>query len=499
MKRKPAGAATAAPGFLSRRADLLDLHCFELAGVDYLYFPRSARLYQLSPNAARLVTAICADAAGAADGEHPFPGEEPFSHLLSSLNDLLQRETALPLPTPPERRLQERNSLQAFSVYLAQSCNMSCCYCWNRGGSFGNHPRLMSEEDAGVATERIVALAAESAAEQISVNFYGGEPLLNFAALKAVTLGLREREAKLGKRFSFALDTNGCLLEEEVAQFLALHFNQIAVSLDGREDVHDRQRPKAGGDRTWRRIVSNIRNFPNKELLGLRATLTTHSDSYLDTFSHLAKLGVRRIQLEYCHEPHRNGSGGGRQLVVPLERQQREMIEFVEYYVDAISHFRDIRSIPFVSNLLENVFRIRGGTRYTRPCGAGVDVVAMNCSGEIFPCIAFVDLPEFDMGRGGSSEPLVLHHDLADFQVDKQERCRECWVRYDCAGGCHATHYHLTGGASLPHPDYCLTMKARSEIYLHAMALMLDKCPWHLQDTGTRVDVARPQPTNAEG
>lgn len=498
MEGKQTGAATAAGHNLSPRAGLLDLHCFQLGGVNYLYFPRSARLYQLSPTAARLVTDICADASGAA-GDHPFSAEERFSHLLGSLNDLLQRESALPLPAPHERRLQGGNSLQAFSVYLAQSCNMSCCYCWNRGGSFGNRPRLMSEQDAETATKQIVALAAASAEEKITVNFYGGEPLLNFSALKTITLGLREREAALGKRFRFAVDTNGCLLEGEGAEFLALHFSQIGVSLDGREEIHDRQRPKAGGDRTWRRIVRNIGNFPNRELLGLRATLTAHSDSYLDTFRHLAKLGVRRIQLEYCHEPHRDGTGGGRQLVVPLERQQREMMEFIEYYVDAISHFKEIGNIPLISNLMENIFRIRGGTRYTRPCGAGVDMVAMNCSGEIFPCIAFVDLPEFGMGRGGNSDALVLHPDLAGFQVDKEEICRDCWLRYDCAGGCHATHYQLTGGVSLPHPDYCLTMKARSEVYLHAMALMLDRCPWHLEDAGMVEEVARPRPTNAEG
>jgi uncharacterized protein len=465
-------------------ADSLNLHSFQIAGTNYLFFPRSARLYQLSRAAASIVKELCTAPSAVAAEELTFPdplGQASF-HLQSSLHDLIQGELAVTPPAPTDDQLQAGSSLQAFSIYLSQSCNMSCCYCWNRGGSFGNSPRLMNEQDAQKATARIAALAAESAAETISVNFYGGEPLLNFPLLKSMTLALREREAELGKRFRFSVDTNGWLLEGEVAQFLALHFSHIGVSLDGREEIHDRQRPGGGGERTWRRVATNIGNFPDKRLLGLRATLTAHSDSYLKTFCNLAKFGVRSIQLEYCHDPLSGAAPEGRELVVPLERQQREMTEFVEHYVDAISHFKETCHIPFVSNLMENIFRMRGGARYTRPCGAGLSTIAFNSAGGIFPCIALVDQPEFLMGDSASRDPLVLRQDLAAFQVDQHATCGNCWLRYDCAGGCYATHCKLTGSISRPHPDYCRGMMAKTEVYLHGMALMLDKCPWHLED-----------------
>ena len=480
MEGNSTGTAAAVPHSGPTIPRRLDLHFFQQGGVNYLFFPRSARLYQLSRSAARIVKELCAGSSSSAE----FQDQERFPQLRSSLNDLLQHELAIPAPAPADGHSRHGNSFQAFSIYLSQSCNMACRYCWNRGGSFGDVPRLMSEQEALRSTAQIVSLAAASSAEKIAINFYGGEPLLNFSALKAVTLGLREHEAELGKRFNFSVDTNGLLLEGEVARFLALHFSQIGVSLDGREEVHDRQRPAAEGERTWRRIAGNIRDFPDKSLLGVRATLTPCSDSYLETFCHLAKLGVRSIQLEYCHSPAAARTDTREQLLVPLERQRREMTEFVEYYVDAISHFKETGGIPFIPNLMENIFRIRRGARYTRPCGAGLNMVAFNCAGEMFPCIALVDRPELMMGETDGRDPLKLPPEIAEFAADRHEICGSCWLRYDCAGGCFATHLKLTGSISRPDPDYCLGMKSKTEVYLHALALMLDKCPWHLEDPG---------------
>jgi uncharacterized protein len=167
--------------------------------------------------------------------------------------------------------------------------------------------------------------------------------------------------------------------------------------------------------------------------------------------------------------------------MVPPQRQLEELREFVDHYVDSISHYKNTNDIPFVSNLLDNITRIRRGNRFTKPCGAGVNTLAINSRGELFPCIAFVDREEFSMGRVGMESPLSLHQTLAGFDVDSQLPCRACWLRYDCAGGCYATHYDMTGHTRQPHPEYCQGMRAKAEVYFYAMARMLKKCPWHLK------------------
>jgi len=464
---------------------MIDYHVFQERGRNFLFFPASARLYQLSKEALRLLCYFPGnlEAFEASAALRALSVDTPAdqAELCAELRTLLQKELKVDHPATALTDTDlGGNCLQTFSLYLAQTCNMSCCYCWNRGGSFGKSSTMMEEKTAQLVTELILSLVEASSAEKCVINFYGGEPLLNFPALRQITLRLRQEEARLAKSFCFTVDTNGSLLTGETAQFLARNFSQIGVSLDGRQMVHDRQRPGLYGEPTWKTIVDNLIAFPNPKLLGLRATLTSASDTYADTFCQLSSLGVRRIQIEYCHEPGYHENPIYQRMVVPPERQIGELLDFVDEYVDTISRYKNSDEIPFTSSLMDNITKIRRGNRFTKPCGAGMSTLAINSCGEVFPCIAFVDRNDFIMGRADTPTPLSLHTTLADFEVDRQRTCRACWLRYDCAGGCYATHYDMTGQTRQPHPDYCQNMKAKAEIYLYAMAQMLEKCPWHL-------------------
>ncbi|MBU5611811.1 radical SAM/SPASM domain-containing protein [Geomonas azotofigens] len=461
-----------------------DYHCFEQGGGTYLFFSRSAKLYQVSPLAARLIREFLPEEPAAA---LPAPGTPPPPWLCSEeaalyreLVELFGRELAVPLPAPHQQDAAPgENNFQTFSIYLAQTCNMACCYCWNRGGTFGKPGHLMGRPTARRATQLIVSLVERSSAERIFINFYGGEPLLDFPVLQQIARELLKHEPRLGKNFHLTLDTNGTLLEGHAAQYLARYFTQVGVSLDGSQRIHDLQRPGKYGEETWQRIVNNIRSFPNPKLLGIRATLTTFSDSYLETFLHLTTLGVGRIQLEYCHEPGYRQNPIYEKLIVPPQRQLAELREFVDYYVDYIASYKSTRDIPFVSNLLDSINRIRRANRFTRPCGAGTNTLAINSHGEVFPCIAFVERDDFAMGQTGH-DSLSLHRTLQGFEVDSQLPCQTCWLRYDCAGGCYATHYDMTGHPRQPHPEYCQNMRGRAEVYFYALTRILTRCPWHL-------------------
>jgi uncharacterized protein len=464
---------------------MADFHAFEKGGEDFLFFPRSARLFQLSPEAACVLSGLSDPGAPGISGvpAASLQHQDDVEPLRSELHDLVQREMQVPLPPKySSNKSVGQNSYQTFSLYLAQDCNMSCCYCWNRGGSFGKTPRLMNKKNAQRVTRLIVSLIESSTAAKIFINFYGGEPLLNFPALKSITLDLLKEEERLGKKFFFTVDTNGFLMKGKTAQFLARHFAQIGVSLDGRQEIHDTQRPAKSGEATWQQIVDNVTSFPEPRLLGLRATLTSYSDSYLDTFRQLTSLGVSRIQLEYCHEPNCHQDTSYKELLVPLERQLEELTEFVDDYIETISRYSRTRDIPYVSTILDNIARVRRGSRYTKPCGAGMNTLAIDCQGEVFPCIAFVDHDEFVMGRINASGTLTLNKSLKGFEVDSITPCDTCWLRYDCAGGCYATNFDLTGHPQSPDPRYCHNMKSRAEIYVYALAQMLKKCPWHLED-----------------
>jgi uncharacterized protein len=458
-------------------------HLFQQGSDFFLYFPRSARLYELSGAAASLLSDLCGldCALDPPGGRVTFPkviAADEVS-LYDELRELLHHEAEVPAPaaTPTS---DGHNSFHTFSIYLAQTCNMSCSYCWNRGGSFGKPGTLLGVVDASAIAELVGRVAERSTEDTIVVHFYGGEPLVNLPVLQQVTLDLLRRAEVCGKSFHFTLDTNGSLLEGGAAQFLAQHFQHVGVSLDGREEIHNTQRPGKHGEKTWRRIVKNISDFPDRDLLSLRATLTCSSDSYLDTFRQLTSFGIRRIQLEYCHSPgyHHDPAFGG--IVVPLERQLRELREFLVDYLDIIGRHGTPGEIPYLSNLLYEIGRLWHGKRSTRPCGAGMNSIAINSHGAIFPCVAFVNQERFKMEPPGNGEILPLLPPQP-FATAENKPCHGCWLRYDCAGGCYTTRFDTAGNAKPPHDGYCAGMRRKSELYLWAMAQMQKTCPWHLE------------------
>ncbi len=468
-------------------AGMADFHVFGQEDRNFLYFPRSARLYELDGPASMMLSSHFCSGSGsrvfpAELKLRPVPGEGVCASACKEFQDLLQKEFAIPpLRSFTQETARGANSYERFSIYLSQACNMSCCYCWNEGGTFGKTSQLMDLETAKLATQLIMQLAENSTSEEISIKFYGGEPLMNFAALQQITLELQEKEGLLGKKFIFSLDTNGCFLAGDKVHFLAESFSEIGVSLDGRQEIHDLQRPTKSGERTWETIVANLVAFPKREILSLRGTLTGFSDSYLEMFLQLSSLGIRNIEIQYCQEPH-NSYFPLKELIVPSHRQHAELRQFLNYYIDMIKQYGDAREIPFLSNLMIYLGRIKRGNRYLRPCGAGIDLLAIDCRGVVFPCIVFVNHPEFAMGQVGQGADLFLPSTIRDHELDVQVQssCRECWARYDCAGGCYATHYAMTGDVHQPHPRYCQDIRRQTEFYLYAMARILEECPWHL-------------------
>jgi len=462
-----------------------DFHVFREEDRNFLYFSRSARLYELDRSASMMLSSLFCSGSGSpafpAELELcPVPGKGISDSASSEFQDLLQKDLAVPpfLPIVQEKA-DGSNFYQRFSIYLSQACNMSCCYCWNQGGTFGKTSQLMDLKTAKLATQFIAQLAETSTAKEISIKFYGGEPLMNFAALQQTTSELQEKESVLGKKFTFSLDTNGYFLTGDKVHFLAQRFAEIGVSLDGRQEIHDLQRPTKFGEGTWERIVANVAAFPKREILSLRGTLTDSSDSYLEMFLQLSSLGIREIEIQYCQEPYKCYPHF-RNVVVDSDRQHAELCQFLNCYIDMIKQYGDPRDIPFLSNLMIYVGRIKRGNRYVRPCGAGIDMLAIDCQGVVFPCIAFADCPEFAMGRVGQGSDLFLPKPIRDYEVDNQSSCSECWARYDCAGGCYATHYEMTGDVRRPHARYCQDIRSKTELYLYALARILEECPWHL-------------------
>jgi uncharacterized protein len=451
----------------------LEYHFFRLADSAYLYLIRSARLFKCDAEAARSVSLL--------GREGSTRRELVRDQASAELRKILQQEALLPpMPTAGVTETTIDNFSRA-SIYLAQSCNFACTYCWNQGGTFGTAPQVMSRGVADAVVHGLVRQIQASRSPVFSVAFYGGEPLLGFAALERIVLGLRAGLAGTGKRVAFSVDTNGWFLEGQRATFLARYFDHISVSLDGGQDAHDRTRPHRSGNGTWARIEGNIRGFEKPELISLRATLTADSDSYRRTFIALAALGIRRIDVQYAVGQFWKSVSERVAAVVGPQRQRAELEEFVSWYVPWLTAHTAGTPVPVVSNLLGRVRSLARGYRYTKPCEAGTGLFAIDCDGRVYPCISFAGSRYYTTGAVGDLPITAANGPLPlDFGVDRQESCRTCWARYDCGGGCFAYNEQMTGSTTTPLLAFCIATRGNMELYLHALSRISGECPWQL-------------------
>jgi uncharacterized protein len=336
----------------------------------------------------------------------------------------------------------------------------------------------MDRDTAQRVVMLVSSLATGSSHRHIFVKFYGGEPLLNFPVLERLVLELKHLQERLGKRFHFLLDTNGLLLRGSPARFIARHFNEVSVSVDGREEIHDLQRPDRIGNGSWRSIIHNLATFPKPEVLRLRGTLTVHADPYLESFRQLSRLGVKRIQLEYCHEAGYRRDREYLRLIVPPLRQRDELLNFFDHYLDVLGSYRVLVEVPHLSHLLHEVARFQAGAQRRSPCGAGAKMIAIGSQGELYPCLAFADSGRYACGNLAQLPSPELFS-LPGFPASTPEACSSCWLRFHCGGGCCAA---LSASDGQPDPAHCRLRQDKAEVYLYALSRILESCPWHLEN-----------------
>ena len=444
-------------------------HCFSVGGRHLLHLPRSGRLFELEAPAMEALR----QSGERLDSPAPADGEDP----LSELADLLAEEPTEPV-LDPDRGAEAVPPSRRFSIYVAGSCNLSCHYCWNDRGTFGRKASIMGRPAAERVVERISEVFAEDG--PCSVAFYGGEPLLNFEIIRFVTLALVARAAPLRRPIRFTVDTNGTLLDADKIAFLAQHFAQVGISLDGDQAIHDRNRPFLAGGGSWGAVVSKLDRFPDRSKLLLRATLTQSSPSYLDTFRWLCALGAGGVQVAYAHDLETNPAACAPQLIVPLDRQRAEKVEFADWWIGELAR-HPVGEVPrYLDGLLADLRAFAHAQRSVRPCGAGLHLRAFDPDGREVPCILFAGIET--LPEPAVAEPVPF----PSWNAETTEPCRSCWARYDCSGGCFATNLQMTGDLFRPHPQECAEAMSNLEVRLYTLALAKTICPQHLAGAAGR-------------
>jgi uncharacterized protein len=358
--------------------------------------------------------------------------------------------------------------IKALCLHVAHDCNMSCRYCFADEGAFAGDRALLSAETGKRAIDFL--LARSGGRRNLEIDFFGGEPLLNFPVVRELVAYGRARERDFGKHIRFTITTNGLLLDDEKGAFCNAHMDNVILSLDGRPEVNDAMRRTAGGGSAYDLILRNYKRFVRNRAGSyyIRGTFTRHNLDFSEDVRHLADLGFRNISAEpvVAGEEH---DFALREADIP-----RILAEYDRLAALCLSRARsgaDISFFHFNMDLEQGpcVFKRIAG------CGAGTEYAAVSPEGDLYPCHRFVGNPDFRMGNLRDEvfeNPFYERFNRAHLQ--NKPECRACWAKFYCGGGCHANALLANGDILKPYAIGCALERKRAECAIGIRAALLE-------------------------
>lgn len=393
--------------------------------------------------------------------------------VLEEFAELQQEGTLFSAEAPENPPLYpEKPVVKAICLHVAHDCNLRCEYCFAGTGAFGGARTLMEFETGAKAIDFV--LEASGHRTHCEVDFFGGEPLLNFPVVKELVRYGREAAAKAGKSIKFTLTTNAVLLDDEIQAFLEAENISVVLSLDGRREVHDRMRPYADGRGSYEEVVPAIRKFvaqrPESSPYAVgtyyyvRGTYTRFNLDFDRDVLHMADLGIGQISLEPVvagpQDSYAFHGGDLEEIFAAYDRLGEEILA-------RRRQGRDFNFFHF------NVALDHGPCLPKRltGCGAGHEYVAISPEGDLYPCHQFVGQEQYKMGSLLGNDGVKLNAGVVQAfrsaHIYAKPACRECWARFDCSGGCHAANTAFTGDLTQVYILGCKLQQKRLEVALY--------------------------------
>ena len=402
--------------------------------------------------------------------EKKYPPAE-ISEALEELHELIDAEElfAPEINLPPT--FKSFGLVKSLCFMVAQDCNLRCKYCFGDGGSFGGERAVMSEEVGRAAVDFIIKNSGIR--KHCEIDFFGGEPLLNFRTVKAVTEYVREREKETGKIFKLTLTTNGILLDEKKISWLNENNISLVLSLDGRKKIHDAMRPDISGKGSYDRVIKNFKNLVESrggENYYLRGTYTNKNLDFASDVLSMADEGFDILSVE----PVVLKNSPLALTEKDLPKIFSEYDELTEIYLNRrkegkeffFFHFNvDLDNGPCVAKRLSG-------------CGAGHEYFAVAENGDLYPCHQFVGREKYKLGNifGGVDEN--SKHWTKYFReshVLNKPKCKNCWAKFFCSGGCHANADLFHGDIREPYELGCEIQKKRLECAIYIQTKILEE------------------------
>ena len=357
-------------------------------------------------------------------------------------------------------KLKEKTSgvVKALCLHIAHTCNLNCEYCFASQGKYHGERAVMSLEVGKRALDFLIENS--KGRRNLEVDFFGGEPLMNFDVVKDLVRYAREREKETGKNFRFTLTTNGLLIDDDVIDFANREMSNVVLSLDGRKEVHDKFRVDYAGNGSWERIVPKFQKLVKArdgKNYYMRGTFTHHNPDFVKDIEEMLRLGFTELSMEpvVC-APDDPSALTKEDLPVVLD-QYEKLAELMQE--------RRKQGAPFT--FYHYMIDLKGGPciyKRVSGCGSGTEYMAVTPWGDLYPCHQFVGDDKFLLGNiwDGVTNTAIQNEFMA-CNVYSRPECENCWAKLYCSGGCAANAYHATGKITGIYEYGCELFRKRME------------------------------------
>ena len=348
--------------------------------------------------------------------------------------------------------------IKALCLHIAHTCNLNCSYCFASQGKYQGERALMSFEVGKRAFDFLIENSGTR--RNLEVDFFGGEPLMNWDVVKQLVAYARSIEKEKGKNFRFTLTTNGLLIDDEIIDFLNKEMSNVVLSLDGRKEVHDHFRKNYAGKGSYDDIVPKFQRLVEKrggKDYYMRGTFTHNNVDFTNDIFHMADLGFTELSMEPVVCPPSD----------PYALTKEDLPKLFEQYEilanEMIKRKKEGRPFTFYHYMLDLK---NGPCIYKRitGCGSGTEYMAVTPWGELFPCHQFVGDPKYSLGNiWDGIKNTAAQDEFRACNAYAKPECKDCWAKMYCSGGCAANAYHATGSVNGIYEYGCELFKKRME------------------------------------
>lgn len=398
--------------------------------------------------------------------------QRELDESLAELDELIGKEMLFaPMCDNFKVVAEEEPVIKSLCLNIAHDCNLRCKYCFASQGDYDTHKRELMSFDVAKRAVDLLIRSTEGKRQHCEIDFFGGEPLMNFDVVKQTIEYIREQEKIHNKIFKLSLTTNGMLLDPAKVKYLTDQHISLILSLDGRPEVHNRMRPDAGGRDSYDTCARNqvyAAKHRNGEEYYVRGTYTKYNLDFTEDVRHMAALGFEGLSMEPV-------VGDDLSYAITdddLPRIFDEYDRLTDFYLQRYDEGRPFIYYHFIMDLYRGpciAKRLRG-------CGAGHEYMCVVPNGDIYPCHQFVGQDGYVIGNvyeGVTNDTLPAL--FRDMHVLNKPECCKCWAKFFCSGGCHANNIKYGGNIQTPYELSCRIQKKRIECAMYIQAKLAMK------------------------